>query len=468
MAQAGQVRIMEGGGRFAGVDGRPLKARAPRRWQGRGNGPALGGGRRAVPWRPHGVPSSPCRGVSGTVQFEGVGLRYGMGAEVLSDISFSLGPGSFSFLTGASGAGKTSLLKLLYLAHLPSRGSIRLFGDDVVAMARGRLPEYRRRIGVVFQDFRLLPHLSVRDNVALPLRVAGLEGDAVDRPVDELIGWVGLGDRADARPATLSGGEQQRAAIARAVIGKPRILVADEPTGNVDPDMAGRLLHLFEMLNRLGTTIVVATHDIHLLNRGSGRADDAAGGRPAVGSHRPAPPPAPGAGEVVSAARALPPGGVERLLSGSRLSTTMPWILGVMLALATLATGAALSGALAALSLRDALSERLTVQVVEGDPRAPLRRGRARAGAAAGRGGGRPRGASAGRAGARADRALSGHGAARSGPARSRADRRHPRCAGPGRRRACRRAADRAAVRAVGRGAGRPQRRLGAAGRPAS
>ena len=207
------------------------------------------------------------RAVSGTVQFEGVGLRYGMGAEVLSDITFSLGQGSFSFLTGASGAGKTSLLKLLYLALLPSRGAIRLFGDDVVAMERDRLPEYRRRIGVVFQDFRLLPHLSVRDNVALPLRVAGLHDEAVDRSVDELIGWVGLTDRSDARPATLSGGEQQRAAIARAVIGKPRILVADEPTGNVDPEMAGRLLHLFEMLNRLGTTIVVATHDVHLLNR---------------------------------------------------------------------------------------------------------------------------------------------------------------------------------------------------------
>lgn len=205
--------------------------------------------------------------VTGTVQFEGVGLRYDMGSEVLSDISFTLGEGSFSFLTGASGAGKTSLLKLLYLALLPSRGSIRLFGDDVVVMARDRLPDYRRRIGVVFQDFRLLPQLSVRDNVALPLRVAGLDGPSVDRPVAELIDWVGLTDRADARPATLSGGEQQRAAIARAVIGKPRILVADEPTGNVDPDMAGRLLHLFEMLNRLGTTIVVATHDVHLLNR---------------------------------------------------------------------------------------------------------------------------------------------------------------------------------------------------------
>ena len=205
--------------------------------------------------------------MTGAVQFEGVGLRYGMGAEVLSDLSFTLSPGSFSFLTGASGAGKTSLLKLLYLALLPSRGTIRLFGDDVVAMPRDRLPDYRRRIGVVFQDFRLLPHLSVRDNVALPLRVAGLEGEAVDHPVDELVNWVGLEDRADARPATLSGGEQQRAAIARAVIGKPRVLVADEPTGNVDPDMAGRLLHLFEMLNRLGTTIVVATHDVHLLNR---------------------------------------------------------------------------------------------------------------------------------------------------------------------------------------------------------
>ncbi|PWG02520.1 cell division ATP-binding protein FtsE [Sphingosinicella humi] len=201
------------------------------------------------------------------VQFENVGLRYGTGAETLSDLSFTLKPGGFYFLTGPSGAGKTSLLKLLYLAQRPSRGLIRLFGEDIVTMARKRLPGFRRRIGVVFQDFRLVPHLSAFDNVALPLRVAGVEEGDLQNPVSEMLAWVGLGHRATARPATLSGGEQQRVAIARAVIARPELLVADEPTGNVDPDMANRLLHLFDALNKLGTTVVVATHDVHLISR---------------------------------------------------------------------------------------------------------------------------------------------------------------------------------------------------------
>jgi cell division transport system ATP-binding protein len=204
------------------------------------------------------------------VQFENVGLRYGTGQETLSDISFTLTSGAFYFLTGASGAGKTSLLKLLYLAQRPSRGIIRLFGEDAVTMPRARLPGFRRRIGVVFQDFRLVPHLSAWDNIALPLRVAGVEEADIEQPVREMLAWVGLGDRAQARPATLSGGEQQRVAIARAVIGRPEVLVADEPTGNVDPDMADRLIHLFESLNKLGTTVVVATHDLHLLSRVAG------------------------------------------------------------------------------------------------------------------------------------------------------------------------------------------------------
>jgi cell division transport system ATP-binding protein len=205
--------------------------------------------------------------VASIVQFEHVGLRYGTGAETLSDISFSLAPGTFYFLTGPSGAGKTSLLKLLYLSQRPSRGLIRLFGEDIVTMPRDRLPELRRRIGVVFQDFRLVPHLSAFDNIALPLRVAGVDEREIGAPVSEMLAWVGLSDRASARPATLSGGEQQRVAIARAVIARPEILVADEPTGNVDPEMANRLLHLFDALNKLGTTVVVATHDMHLLAR---------------------------------------------------------------------------------------------------------------------------------------------------------------------------------------------------------
>ena len=206
-------------------------------------------------------------GEGSIVQFDNVGLRYGTEREVLSDVSFTLYPGSFYFLTGASGAGKTSLLRLLYLAQRPSRGIIRMFNTDVITVPRGRLPDFRRRIGVVFQDFRLVSHLSAFDNVALPLRVSGVAERDLVKPVTDMLEWVGLEHRTDARPATLSGGEQQRVAIARAVIARPEILVADEPTGNVDPDMALKLLRLFEALNRLGTTVVVATHDVHLLRK---------------------------------------------------------------------------------------------------------------------------------------------------------------------------------------------------------
>lgn len=201
------------------------------------------------------------------VQFDNVGLRYESSREVLSDVSFTLYPGSFYFLTGASGAGKTSLLRLLYLAQRPSRGVVRMFGTDTITLPRERLPLLRRRLGVVFQDFRLVPHLSAYDNVALPLRVAGVSESELAQPVRDMLEWVGLADRMAARPATLSGGEQQRVAIARAVIGRPQLLVADEPTGNVDPDMAVKLLRLFEAMNRLGTTVVVATHDAHLLRQ---------------------------------------------------------------------------------------------------------------------------------------------------------------------------------------------------------
>jgi cell division transport system ATP-binding protein len=199
------------------------------------------------------------------VEFDSIGLRYGTGAEVLRDLDFRLSKGGFYFLTGPSGAGKTSLLKLLYLAQRPTRGRLALFGEELSDAKRESLPAFRRRIGVVFQDFRLIRHLSAFDNVALPLRISGASEQEVEGPVREMLAWVGLADRASARPPTLSGGEQQRVAIARAVINRPELLVADEPTGNVDADMAKRLLHLFTTLNSLGTTIVVATHDVGLI-----------------------------------------------------------------------------------------------------------------------------------------------------------------------------------------------------------
>ncbi|MFN8700702.1 MAG: cell division ATP-binding protein FtsE [Rhodospirillales bacterium] len=199
------------------------------------------------------------------IVFQQVGLRYGLGPEVLRDVTFALQPGSFHFLTGASGAGKSSLLSLLYLARLPSRGTMHMFGRDVARMARRDLPGLRRRIGTVFQDFRLLDHLSVIDNVALPLRVQGADEGQLREHAAELLVWVGLGDHLDALPPTLSGGQKQRVAIARAVIGRPKLLIADEPTGNVDDRIALRLMRLFEELNRLGTTIVVATHNMQLV-----------------------------------------------------------------------------------------------------------------------------------------------------------------------------------------------------------
>jgi len=198
-------------------------------------------------------------------RFENVGMRYGSGTELLRDVSFSLDPGSFTFLTGLSGAGKTTLLKLIYVAEPPSRGLITLFGTELATAKRRDFPAIRRRIGVVFQDFRLLDHLSAFDNVALPLRLAGKRVSEFTHDVSELLSWVGLGDRMQARPATLSGGEQQRVAIARAVVARPDLLIADEPTGNVDPEMGARLIRLIAELNRLGTTVLIATHDRALI-----------------------------------------------------------------------------------------------------------------------------------------------------------------------------------------------------------
>ena len=201
------------------------------------------------------------------VRFENVGLRYGLGPEVLRDLTFDIAPHSFQFLTGPSGAGKSSLLRLLFLALKPTRGLITLFGHDVVTLSKDSLSTLRRRIGIVFQDFRLLDHMSTYENVALPLRILGRDEASYRKEVTELLAWVGLGERMWALPAVLSGGEKQRAAIARAVIARPQLLLADEPTGNVDPSLAQRLLRLFIELNKSGTSVVIATHDIALMDQ---------------------------------------------------------------------------------------------------------------------------------------------------------------------------------------------------------
>lgn len=199
------------------------------------------------------------------VRFDTVSLRYDRGPDVLRDLSFVLEPGSFHFLTGPSGAGKTSLLKMMYLALRPSAGTIDMFGKDVTALRRRDLPPLRRRIGVVFQDFRLLNHLTALENVALPLRIAGAKRDKIESHVSELLAWVGLSGQLEAKPPTLSDGEKQRVAIARAVIGRPSLLLADEPTGNIDLEQGLRILRLFEELNKIGTTVVIATHDRSLI-----------------------------------------------------------------------------------------------------------------------------------------------------------------------------------------------------------
>ncbi len=205
------------------------------------------------------------------IRFENVGLRYGVGPEILRDLSFEIRPRSFQFLTGASGAGKTSLIRLIFLSMKPTRGLITVFNRDAASLTKTELPAVRRRIGVVFQDFRLLDHLTTFENVALPLRVLNKEEASYRTDVVELLRWVGLGDRMHAFPPVLSGGEKQRAAIARALISKPEILLADEPTGNVDPPLARRLMRLFVELNRLGTSVVIATHDINLMNQFNAR-----------------------------------------------------------------------------------------------------------------------------------------------------------------------------------------------------
>jgi cell division transport system ATP-binding protein len=193
---------------------------------------------------------------------ENIGKSYGTDAEILRNVSMRLDAGGFYFLTGVSGAGKTTLLKIIYLAESPSSGVVTLFDTDVATTDRHAHTALRRRVGIVFQDFRLVEHLSVRDNVALPLRIAGAPEREIRENVPELLSWMGLEGKLDFRPATLSGGEQQRVAIARAIVRRPDLLIADEPTGNVDDDIAMLLVRVFERINKLGTTVLVATHDI--------------------------------------------------------------------------------------------------------------------------------------------------------------------------------------------------------------
>jgi len=213
------------------------------------------------------------------VRFDAVSMRYGRGAEVLRDVSFSLAPGSFHFITGPSGAGKSSLLKLIYLAAQPSAGEVRLFGEDLARTPARRWPELRRRMGLVFQDLLLLDHLTAFDNAAAPLRIAGARPSDYRADVAELLAWVGLGARMGAFPPELAGGEKQRLAIARAVVARPQILLADEPTSNVDAEAALRIYRLFVELNRLGTTVLIATHDQDLVARSGRPALHLEGGR---------------------------------------------------------------------------------------------------------------------------------------------------------------------------------------------
>ncbi len=201
------------------------------------------------------------------VSLEHIGKRYDNGVQILSDVSLNLEPGGFYFLTGASGAGKTTLLRIIHLAELPSRGRLTLFGADAAALDRHARAALRRRIGIVFQDFRLVDELSARDNLALPLRIAGAPERQIRDNLPELLAWVGLASRAEARAATLSGSERQRIAIARAIVHRPELLIADEPTGNVDDETALLLVRVFERINRLGTTVLIATRDIAFARR---------------------------------------------------------------------------------------------------------------------------------------------------------------------------------------------------------
>lgn len=211
--------------------------------------------------------SSPKAAVRNVISFANVAARYDGGNEVLSDVSFNINSHSFYFLTGASGAGKTTLLRLIYHLHAQSRGQIKLFGKNTAGLTHDEISGVRRKMAIVFQEYSLISHLSVFDNVALPLRVRGTNESYTKKLVARTLQWVGLAQYAGALPMNLSGGQQQRVAVARAVITQPEILLADEPTGNLDDDSAAKLMELFIQMNKsFGTAIILATHSRKLLD----------------------------------------------------------------------------------------------------------------------------------------------------------------------------------------------------------
>ena len=200
------------------------------------------------------------------ISFANVAARYDGTPEILTDVSFNISGGGFYFLSGASGAGKTTLLRLIYQLHKPSRGQIKLFGHVTNNMTRDEITQIRQKMAIVFQSYSLLSHLSVFDNIALPLRVRGVPESKIKKLVGKVLDWVGLGKYADANPLSLSGGQQQRVSVARAIIIQPSILLADEPTGNLDDENASRLMELFIQMNKMfGTTIILATHNKKLM-----------------------------------------------------------------------------------------------------------------------------------------------------------------------------------------------------------
>ena len=202
-----------------------------------------------------------------TISFANVCANYDNGHDVLTDVSFNISSGAFYFLTGPSGAGKTTLLRLIYQLHKPSKGTIKLFGQDCDNISHDDVSQLRHKMAIVFQEYSLISHMTVFDNVALPLRVRGFNNDKIKKLVTKTLEWVGLGKYANVYPMELSGGQQQRVSVARAIIIQPAILLADEPTGNLDEENASRLMELFIQMNKtFGTTIILATHNKKLLD----------------------------------------------------------------------------------------------------------------------------------------------------------------------------------------------------------